>query len=223
MNTQKSSLVRIGYLSGIIAVIQFVILTAIAMAIYPGGYSLFRNLFSQLGCTVLSNNGQSCMPSRIIFIIACTITAVLNIPFMLALRTNFTQTKAEKYLSGAGTFLGITASPFLSLLSIFPANLQFGAHILVTRLFFLLFGQAVIIFTTALILNKNYNKVMAFYGVLVAIAALLYIFLFIQNAAFQKFTVYFMISWVIVQGIYLWNRKKFLGKQSRSDYKKMHF
>jgi len=210
MNTQKSNWIRFGYLSGVIAVSQFIILSAVAMAIYPGGYSLFGNFFSQLGCTVSANNGEPCMPSRIIFMIACTITAVLDIPFMLALRTNFTQTKAEKYLSGTGAFFGIAASPFLFLLSIFPANLQFGPHILVTRLFFLLFGLAIIIYTPALILNKNHNKAMAFYGVLVAIAALIYIFLFIQNAAFQKFTVYFMISWVIVQGVYLWKRKIYL-------------
>jgi hypothetical membrane protein len=131
---------------------------------------------------------------------------------MLALRTNFTRTKAEKYLSGAGTFLGIFASPFLALLSIFPANLQFGPHMLATRFFFLLFGLAIIIYTPALILNKDYNKVLAFYGVLVAIAALLYIFLFILNAAFQKFTIYLMISWVIVQGVYLLKRKEFVGR-----------
>ncbi len=209
MNTQKSSLKRIGYLLGIIGVIQFILLTAIAMAVYPGGYSLFGNFFSQLGCTVSSNNHLPSIPSRIIFIIACTLTAVLNIPFMLALRTNFTQTKVEKILSGIGTFLGVASSPFLSLIAIFPANLQFGPHILATRLFFLLFGLAIIIYTPALFLNKTYNKILAFYGVPVAIAALLYIFLFINNAAFQKFTVYFMISWVIVQGVYLWKRKQF--------------
>lgn len=203
---QKSNLVRLGYLSGIIGVIQFIVLTAIAMAIYPGGYSLFGNFFSQLGCTISSNNHLPSMPSRIIFIIACTLTAILNIPFMLALQTNFTQTKAQKFLSGIGTFLCIAASPFLALLSIFPANLQFGPHILVTRLFFLLFGLAIIIYTPALFLNKAHNKILAFYGVLVAISALLYIYLFIQNAAFQKFTIYFMISWIIVQGVYLWKR-----------------
>jgi hypothetical membrane protein len=206
MKTQKSNWIRFGYLVGVIAVAQFIILSAVAMAVYPGGYSLFGNFFSQLGCTVSANNGEPCMPSRIIFMIACTVTAILNIPFILALRTNCTKTKAGKYLSGAGTFFGIAASPFLALLSIFPANLQFGPHILATRLFFLLFGLAIIIYTPALILNKDYNKGIAWYGVPVAIAALLYIFFFIQNAAFQKFTVYFMISWVVVQGVYLWNR-----------------
>jgi len=211
MNSQKSSWVRIGYLSGIIGVIQFIILTAIAMAIYPGGYSLFRNFFSELGCTVTFHNHLPCMPSRIIFIITCTLTAVLNIPFMLALRTNLIQRKAEKFLGGTGTFLGIGASPFLALLSIFPANVQGVLHLQVTRLFFLLFGLAVITYTIAFFINKAYNKIIAFYGVLVAIVALSYIFLFIFNPAFQKFTVYFMISWVIVQGVYLWKKKEIVG------------
>lgn len=200
---KSASARQVGYLAGIIGVAQFIVLTAIAMAIYPGGYSLLGNFFSELGCTLTARNHLPCMPSRIIFIIACTITALLNIPFMLAMRTNFTQVKSEKYLSGIGTILGILASPFLSLLAIIPANLQYGPHLMATRLFFLFFGLAIITYTPALILNKNYNKIIACYGALVAIMALLYIFLFILNPAFQKITVYLMISWVIVQGVYL--------------------
>jgi len=208
---QKSNLVRLGYLSGIIGVIQFIVLTAIAMAIYPGGYSLFGNFFSQLGCTISSNNHLPSMPSRIIFIITCTITAIVNIPFSLALRTNLVDTKAEKILGWAGTFLAISSSPFLFLVSIFAVDVQFGPHMLATRLFFLLFGLAVIVYTPAFFINKRYNKVIAFYGVLVAASAILYMYVLILNAAFQKFTVYFMISWVIVQGVYLWKRKEFPG------------
>ena len=207
MNTQKSSLVRIGYLLGIISVAQFIILTIIAMLVYPGGYYFSDNFFSNLGCMNSVNNGQPSMPSRIIFIIACTITAIMNIPFILALRTNLVDTKAEKILGWAGTFLGIGSSPLLFLVSIFAVDVQLGPHMLATRLFFLLFGLSVIIYTPAFFINKHYNKLIAFYGVLVAASAIIYMKLLILNAAFQKFTVYFMISWVIVQAVYLLKRK----------------
>jgi hypothetical membrane protein len=210
MNTQKSSWVRIGYLLGIIGVIQFIILTIIAMLVYPGGYYFSGNFFSNLGQVASANNGMPSMPSRILFIIACTITAIMNIPFILALRTNLNDTKAERIFGWTGTILSIGASPFLFLLSALAVDVYLGPHMLATKLFFLLFGLAIIIYTPALFLNKTYNKILAFYGVLVAIAALLYIFVFIQNAAVQKFTVYFMISWVIVQGVYLWKRKEFI-------------
>jgi hypothetical membrane protein len=203
---QKSNLVRLGYLLGIIGVIQFIVLTAIAMAIYPGRYSLLGNFFSQLGCTISSNNHLPSMPSRVLFIIACTVVAIMNIPFVLALRTNFTETKAEKYLSWFGTILNIVSSVFLILLAFYPVNVQTEPHMLATRLFFLLFGLSIIIYTPAFFINKHYNKLIAFYGVLVAASAIIYMKFLILNAAFQKFTIYFMISWVIVQGIYLWKR-----------------
>jgi hypothetical membrane protein len=208
MNTQKSSLVRIGYLSGIIGTIQFIVLTIIAMLIYPGGYYFSDNFFSNLGQTVSANNGLPSMPSRILFIIACTIIAIMNIPFILALRTNFTENKAEKYLSWFGTILNIVSSVFLILLALYPVNIQTEPHMLATRLFFLLFGLSVIIYTPAFFINKHYNKLIAFYGVLVAAAAIIYMKFLILNAAFQKFTIYFMISWIIVQGVYLWKRKE---------------
>jgi len=203
MNTNKSNLVQIGYCAGIISVAQFIILTVVAMLIYPGGYSFSHNFFSSLGMVNSANNHLPSTASRIIFIIACTITAIMNIPFSLALRTNLTETKAEKYLGWIGTVLAISSSPFLFLLSIFPADTLGNIHLQVTRIFFLLFGLAVIIYTAAFFVNKWYNKIIASYGILVAIMAIVYILLFMFNAIFQKFTIYLMILWVIVQGAYL--------------------
>ncbi len=208
MDTNKSNLVRIGYWLGVIGVIQFIILTIIAMFTYPGGYSFTHNFFSSLGRMSSANNHMPSIASRIIFIIACTITAIMNIPFGLALRTNLKDTMSEKILSWIGTILSIGSTPFLFLLSIFPADVRFGPHMLATRLFFLLFGLGVIIYTPAFFLSKRYNKVVASYGILVAIMAILYMSLFIFNALFQKFTIYMMILWVIVQGVYLLKRKE---------------
>jgi hypothetical membrane protein len=207
MNTKESSLVRIGYLSGIIGTIQFIVLTIIAMLVYPGGYSFSHNFFSNLGQTVSANNHLPSMPSRILFIIACTLVAIMNIPFILALRTNFTETITEKILSWFGTILNIVSSVFLILLAIYPADIQLGPHMLATRVFFLLFGLSIIVYTPAFFINKHYNKLIAFYGVIVAASAIIYMRFLILHAAFQKFTIYFMISWVIVQGVYLWKRE----------------
>lgn len=178
------------------------------MVVYPGGYSFSNNFFSNLGQTASANNGQPSILSRILFFVACTIIAIMNIPFILALRTNFIETKAEKYLSWFGTILNIVSSVFLILLALYPADVQLEPHMLATRLFFLLFGLSVIVYTPAFFINKHYNKLIAFYGVLVAASAIIYMKFLILNAAFQKFTVYFMISWVIVQGIYLLKKKE---------------
>jgi hypothetical membrane protein len=201
----KSNLIRTGYWLGVIGVIQFIVLTIIAMIIYPGGYSFSHNFFSSLGMVNSANNHMLNTASRIIFIIACTITAVMNIPFSLALRTNLKDAKPEKTIGWIGTILSIGSSPFLSLLSIYPADVHgYGhLHLQMTRIFFMLFGLAVVIYTIACFINKRYNKAIASYGVLVAIFALVYINVFMFNAVFQKFTIYLMILWVIVQGVYL--------------------
>ena len=209
MNTKKSSLVRIGYLLGIIGVIQFIVLTIIAMFAYPGGYSFSHNFFSSLGMANSANNHLPNIASRIIFIITCTITALMNIPFSVALRTNLKDSLAEKILGWFATILSIGSSPFLSLLAFSPADVHgFGyLHLQATRIFFMLFGIAIIIYTIVFFINKRYNKIVACYGILVALAALVYINVFMFNAIFQKFTIYLMIVWVVVQGVYLLYRK----------------
>ena len=62
------------------ACVQFVVLTAIAMPLYPGGsfadpsstrYSFFTNFFSELGMTVTSG-GRPNIPCTILFVIALT-------------------------------------------------------------------------------------------------------------------------------------------------------
>ncbi len=211
METNKSNLVRIGYWLGVVGVIQFIVLTIIAMFVYPGGYSFPHNFFSSLGMVHSANNHMLNTASRILFIIACTITAIMNIPFSLALRTNLKDSKAEKTIGWIGTILSIGSSPFLFLLSIYPADVHgYGyLHLQMTRIFFMLFGLAVIIYTIAFFINKKYNKVIACYGILVAIFALVYINAFMFNAVFQKFTIYLMIFWVIVQGGYLLKRERF--------------
>jgi hypothetical membrane protein len=208
MGMNKSRLVRTGYWVGIIGVAQFIILTIIAMLVYPGGYSFSHNFFSSLGMMNSANNHLPSTASRILFIIACTITAIMNIPFSLALRTNLKDTMAEKILGWTGMILSIGSTPFLFLLSIFPADVHGHIHLQTTRIFFLLFGLAVIIYTPTFFINKRYNKAIASYGILVAVMALVYIFFFIFNAMFQKFTIYLMIFWVIVQGVYLINRNE---------------
>jgi hypothetical membrane protein len=206
---KRDKLIRLSYWLGVIGIVQFIILTIIAMIVYPGGYSFSRYFFSTLGCVNSVTNHLPSMAPRILFIIACTITAVMNIPFSLALRTNLKDSRAEKFFAWLGTILSIASSPFLSLLAIFPADLKINLHLQVTRIFFMLFGLAVIIYTIAFFINKKYNKIIASYGILVAIMAIAYINIFMFNPIFQKITVYMMILWVVVQGVYLLKRKRY--------------
>jgi len=192
----------------IVAGIQFIILTIVAMIIYPGGYSFWENFFSHLGHTVSYNNGQPSIPSYIIFASTCTITAILLIPFWCALTTMFRKTTLERYLSFIGTLLGLFSCPNLALLAILPGNLLFEPHIITTRLFFMSFAAAILIYSIAILLNKEYENYYAIIGFIISVIILLYVFIFLYNAAFQKLTVYLLIIWGAIQGAKLLKTKK---------------
>ncbi|TFG01992.1 MAG: DUF998 domain-containing protein [Promethearchaeota archaeon] len=194
----------LGCFLGILGCLQFIILSITAMVFYPGGYSFWDNFISHLGFTRSANNSQLNTISLILFLLTMTLTAVFWIPFWLSIRTVFTKTKNLRYLSWLGTILGLISSPTLILIAFFPGDLMYQAHILATMAFFLLFASAMIIYSIVMLLDKDYENYYGYIGFAMAIMLLLYMSIFLLNAAFQKITVYVLFSWVIIQGIKLW-------------------
>ncbi|MHA1638341.1 MAG: hypothetical protein ACTSUO_01070 [Candidatus Thorarchaeota archaeon] len=191
---------RIGAISGILGGILFVIITIIDMLIYPGGYSFVDNSFSQLGLTVI--NGVPTFLNYVLFALACTATAVCTIPFWLAIRTEFSEPSKVKHIGLIGTIAGITAAPFLSALGIFAADIFPYPHGFSTILFFILYASAIIIYSIGILVNKEYNSLLAIVGFFAAAMAFLYI-LVIGGALMQKITVYSFIAWSGFQGYYM--------------------
>ncbi|MBD3256480.1 MAG: hypothetical protein GF383_15400 [Candidatus Lokiarchaeota archaeon] len=201
-------------LCGIIAGIQFIVLTIIAMVIFPGGYIFWEHFFSNLGCIrayepggITESRGLNDI-CRIIFIITCTSAAIFIIPFILGLNSFFSESKLKKKLSNVGTLFAILAAPNLSLLAIYPGDGLHGlreAHVLTTQLFFIFYGISIMIFSAVFLIDKDYENFYGFIGVFIAVLLILYAFIFLYNAAFQKITVYSTILWSVIQGIKLWN------------------
>jgi hypothetical protein len=120
----------------IYASLQFVLLTALAMLIYPGGavyeqgadrYLFFRNFFSDLGATI-TPSGRPNLPSHILFAIAlgcvglALVVASSNWKVIVARRqaargAGFAS-QAFEIIAGLG-FIGIAATPW---------NLVLDAH-----------------------------------------------------------------------------------------------
>lgn len=194
----------LGCFLGIIGCLQFIIITIIAMLFYPGGYSFWDNFFSHLGFTKSANNGQPNTISFMLFITTMTITAIFSIPFWLSIRTIFTETKKLRYTSWIGTIIGLTSCPFVILIALTPGDIMRAQHILVTMLFFLLFALAIIVYSIAILFNKEYENLYAYVGFAMAILLLLYMSIFLLNAAVQKITVYVLFSWIIIQGVKSW-------------------
>lgn len=195
---------RLGAYLGIFGGIQFIIITAIIMVIYPGGYNFFLNSFSQLGQAV--TNSVPTPQNWFLFAFASTLVAACSIPFWLAIRTIFTSTKRLLYIGWLGTILGFLAAIFVSSLAIFAMDVFPSLHGYSTYAFFFFISSAIIVYTIAILLNKDYENLYAIIGIIVAILAYTYLIgmifnvPYIESAAMQKVAVYGLILWSAFQG-----------------------
>jgi hypothetical protein len=195
---------RLGAYLGIIGGIQFIIITAVIMLIYPDGYNFFLNTFSSLG---LSVTNMVLTPHHwFLFAFTCTLVAVCSIIFWLAIRTVFTGTSRLFYLSWIGTILGFLAAIFLSSLAIFAGDVFPDYHRYTTYAFFFFISSAIIVYTIAIFLNKDYENLYGIIGIIIAILAYTYLFGIILSvpvigsATMQKVAVYGLILWSAFQG-----------------------
>ncbi|MFX1341307.1 MAG: hypothetical protein ACFFAL_01290 [Promethearchaeota archaeon] len=195
---------RLGAYLAIFGGIQFIIITAIIMLIYPGGYNFFLNSFSQLGQAV--TNSVPTPQNWFLFAFTCTLVGACSILFWLAIRTLFTSNQRLFYLSWVGTILGFLAAVFVSSLAIFAMDVFSTLHGYSTYAFFFFISSAIIVYTIAIFLNKDYDNLYAIIGIIVAILAYTYLIgmifnvPFIEGAAMQKVAVYSLILWSAFQG-----------------------
>jgi hypothetical membrane protein len=98
-----------------------------------------------------------------------------------------------------GAILGIVAAPFLSGLSILAGDIFPYQHGLSTMLFFLLYASAIVLYSIAILLNKQYFRNYSLAGFVVAAICFVHIF-FIGTALMQKLAVYGLVLWSAFQG-----------------------
>ncbi len=194
----------LGAFLGAFGGIQFILITIIAQIIYPGGYSFTENYFSELGWTISVVNGQPTPITLALFITTCTIATICIVSFLLSMRTVFIEKKSTKYISTLGTIFSLVAAPCLSLLAYFPPNLYMDQHMLATRLFFMLTGLTIIVYSIAILLNDLYEKIYGYFGLAVGAYMIFHLLVLLYSAISQKFTVYTVIIWIMIQGIRLW-------------------
>ena len=188
---------RIGTWCGIIAGIQFIVITFAIMIFYPEGYSFLENTFSSLGLSV--TKGYSTPWNWFGFATATTVAGVLMVPFWLSIRTVFTETPMQRGLSWLGTILGVVAAPCLAGIGIFAADLFGVQHGWSTILFFILMALTIGVYSVVILLNKEYENGYAMIGIVTGALCLLYIFV-IGGAAMQKVAVYAIILFSVLQG-----------------------
>ena len=210
---------------------QFVVLTAIAMLIYPGGgradptsrgYSFFKNFFSELGLTV-TRSGTPNTVSAILFVTALTLAGLGLVLFFVAAPQFFWQRRTLRGLSVLGSVFGVISGLCYVGVAFTPANLYPVAHGRFTLWAFQAFLVVAVFYSAATLLNPVYPKVYALVYVLFAALLAGYVWLMMNGpgidtargvmiqATGQKIIVYAAIVCMFIQsyGVVRLRRRSF--------------
>jgi hypothetical protein len=196
---------------------QFVMLTLIAMILYPGGthadpttkgYSFFRNFFSDLGLTeTISGNPK--FASFLLFTVAALTIFFFTFPSF------FSSSPLGKWLSILGSIVGIVSG--LAFIGVaLPADLYLESHTLAVQIAFLSFFVAVLIYIPPLFLKRGYSKIYAWVFAVFSILLGVYVWLLFEGpsasttsgliiqATGQKIIVYAAIISMFIQSHGVW-------------------
>jgi hypothetical protein len=202
------SIGRLACIVAIFGVLQFLLLTFVAALFYPGGYDYFGYYFSDLGA-VIARNGEPNSISSTLFFVALTMVALALIPFWLIFRSIFTESRFGRVLSTIGCISGLTSSPFIIGVALFPIDTRLDAHILATLIFFSLFVLSTIFYSIAVILNQKHSNYFGFAGiVLFAVSLAIFVDPLAPHVAFlQTIVTYGYFVWVLLQVVLIWRWK----------------
>lgn len=199
--------------------ILFLILTTVAMFLYPGGtrsdpatsgYQFFANVLSDLGITV-ALDGSPNTPCAALFFSALVLGGLAVILFFLKMAQFFRQPRSARVLSWIGSSVGVVSGLAYLGIAFAPANLFLDVHILFVQLAFLCFFLAVLLYMVAILVTESYPNLYA--TVLAGFAVILAVYLWLLffgpatdtssgltiQATGQKIVVYAMIVTVLIE------------------------
>jgi hypothetical membrane protein len=206
----------------------FVVLTLVAMLVYPGGshddpaypgYSFAHNFFSDLGLRQ-AHNGQPNPLAGALFFIALLLTGLTLALFFMQFRRFFLDTRRTQVLSLLGALLGLGAGISFAGVAFTPADVYMEAHVAFVMWAFRLFPLAVLCFTLAMFETPAYPRgyayvFLGFFGLLIA-----YYLLLSQGPGFetdqglviqalgQKVIVYTSILSICIQSLGAWRLQR---------------
>jgi hypothetical protein len=209
---------------------QFVILTIIAMMVYPGGtkfdsdapgYTFFQNFFSELGFTV--TRGEVANPiAAPLFFIALTVAGLGLVLFFIVSPQFFWKTRLLKTLSILGSLSGTVSGLAYVGIAFTPANLLPAPHRDFVLLAFRAFLPAVLFYLVAIFINRDYPNRYAVVYLIFAGLLVAYILLITRGpdidtaqgvmiqASGQKVIVYAAIITILIQS---WGASRFVRQK----------
>ena len=220
---------EMSFLLVIISIIQYLILTTIAMFFYTGGnainpsaqsYSFSANFISDLGRTK-SISGNPNIISLTLYTIAGVFFSFSLMIFVIALRDLFKDDIKTKRISNFITILGIISAFFMLIGYLTPWDIYGSTHVLCGLIFTATGVITLFLYAIAILFKKQYSNRMAILLLFVftfAVINLLIITFLKYNAnsmeslvfqvVLQKVTMYSFIMSFLIQGLYIINLEK---------------
>ncbi len=189
----------------IIGFTQFILMTSVAAALYPGGYDYFGYFFSDLGAT-RARNGDPNTISSLLFSISFISLIICLIPFWFVIIIIFHRNMGERRLSIYGSLLGLISFIFGLGVVIYPMDTHFEEHRFFAVLFFSFLAIAVLLYSFAILLNSYYSNYYSFlsFGLFIIVGLFETVSFGNYQAFVQKVIFYSLFLWVFIQIIHLW-------------------
>ena len=161
---------RWAFILGMAGCVQFVILTVVAMFLYPGGsyaneettgYSFWINFFSDLGRTQTFSE-HSNAASMSLFITALSLASLTLVAAFVAMPHLFAQNRTARKLSVAGSIFGVVSAVAYLGIACMPADVNLTVHRVFVQIAFSTFLLVVVLYSAAILRNRDYPNFYAF-------------------------------------------------------------
>jgi hypothetical protein len=155
-------------LLGIVALVVFTVFTSLSLASYPGSYSVAFNWLSNLGNVDFNPQGA------VYFNLACIITGIILIQFIIQFYRWDTGKVLERILLVLAILLGLFASLSLIFVGVFPET-QIHLHVTAATGVFEALFLVIILMTGAIFNHPKFMMSVALIGVLAVIIDLFFL------------------------------------------------
>jgi len=161
---------RWAFILGMVGCVQFVLLTVVAMFLYPGGsysdhdatgYSFWINFFSDLGRTQTFSE-HSNTASMSLFITALSLASLTLVAAFVAMPHLFAQNGAARKLSVAGSIFGTASAAAYLGVACAPADVNLTVHKVFVQIAFSSFLLVVVLYSAAILRDRDYPNFYAF-------------------------------------------------------------
>jgi hypothetical protein len=207
----------------------YALFNVLAMLFYPGGtstnkesigYSFFENFFSDLGM-IQTYYGESKPLSLFLFASALILIGVVLIVFFVLMSGYFNGSLLERYSSMIGSTTGVIAGITCIGIAMTPSDLYPNAHLIFIYSFSGAFLLVMISYSIAILQNKSYPNLYAWFFGAYALVLVIYIIMMVYGldietpsglrilATGQKITIYSGMLCLFAQilGAFFYNRR----------------